>query len=45
MSIDLSILNAEQHKAVTNTQGPYIINAGPGSGKTQVLTHLSLIHI
>lgn len=39
MSIDLSILNAEQCKAVTHTQGPYMINAGPGSGKTQVLTH------
>ena len=35
----LDDLNEVQHKAVTHMQGPALIIAGPGSGKTRVLTY------
>lgn len=42
--MDLKTLNAGQSKAITYTDGPLLILAGPGSGKTLTITE-KVIHL
>ena len=41
----LKNLNSNQKKAVINLDGPSLIVAGAGSGKTRVLTYKRLVHL
>lgn len=42
MSFDFGSANEDQRKAITTTDGPLLVIAGPGSGKTFTLIHRAL---